>query len=204
MSGPGGVWVYAEPRLESVWPVSLEILGRARGVADALGERLVVVTAGSGEGRARELARYGADEVAAFDHPLLERYDTRLFTELLAREVQAAGPSVLLLGATRDGQDLAGRLAVRLRTGLTAHVTSLEVDAQRRLVGWVPGFGAVSRRASYAPTGGRRSSPSVRASFRCPPPGRPEPRSDSCILPWVRRMSGAVASPSSRGATGST
>jgi len=141
MSGPGGVWVYAEPRLESVWPVSLEILGRARGVADALGERLVVVTAGSGEGRARELARYGADEVAAFDHPLLERYDTRLFTELLAREVQAAGPSVLLLGATRDGQDLAGRLAVRLRTGLTAHVTSLEVDAQRRLVGWVPGFG---------------------------------------------------------------
>jgi electron transfer flavoprotein alpha subunit len=141
MTGPSGVWVYAERRGDSYRPVSLEILGRARGLADALGERLVTVTAGAGEAPARELARFGADEVVAIDHPLLDRYDTRLFTELLERELRAGRPSVLFLGATRDGQDLAGRLAVRLRTGLTAHVTSLEVDRQMRLVGWVPGFG---------------------------------------------------------------
>jgi electron transfer flavoprotein alpha subunit len=141
MSGPGGVWVYAERRGDSFRPVSLEILGRARSVADELGERLVALTAGSGEGPPRELTRFGADEVVAIDHPLLVRYDTRAFTELLERELRAGDPSVLLLGATRDGQDLAGRLAVRLRTGLTAHVTSIDVDARRRLVGWVPGFG---------------------------------------------------------------
>jgi len=141
MSTSGGVWVYAERRGDGFRPVSLEILGRARGLSDALGERLVALTAGAGGTAARELARYGADEVVAIEHPLLVRYDTRLFTQLVEGTVRADRPSVLFLGATRDGQDLAGRLAVRLRTGLTAHVTSLEVDADRRLVGWVPGFG---------------------------------------------------------------
>jgi len=141
MSAATGVWVYAERRGDSFRPVSLEILGRARDLADALNERLVALTVGSGELSARELLHYGADEVVAIDHPLLVRYDTRLFTQLIEQELRAAGPSVLLLGATRDGQDLAGRLAVRLRTGLTAHITSLEVDASQRLVGWVPGFG---------------------------------------------------------------
>jgi len=141
MSGSGGVWVYVERHGATNRPVSLEILGRARGIADAVGGRLVALTAGSGEGPARELTRYGADEVVALDDPLLVRYDTRLYTDLLEKEIRAADPSILLLGATRDGQDLAGRLAVRLRTGLTAHVTSLEVDPQHRLIGWVPGFG---------------------------------------------------------------
>jgi len=141
MTGPGGVWVYAERRGTAFRPVSLEILGRARGVADALGERLVALTAVPAEGAVHDLARFGADEVVGLVHPLLDRYDTRVHTDLLEREVRAGAPSVLFLGASRDGQDLAGRLAVRLRTGLTAHVTSVEVDPGHRLVGWVPGFG---------------------------------------------------------------
>ena len=141
MSGRGGVWVYAERRGNAFRPVSLEILGRAREVAEGLGEPLVALTAGQDEGVGDELAQYGADQVVVIAHPLLSRYDTRVFTGLLERELRAHSPSVLLLGATRDGQDLAGRLAVRLRTGLTAHVTSLEVASDHRLVGWVPGFG---------------------------------------------------------------
>jgi len=152
MSDIGGVWVYAERRMGSVRPVSLEILGRARGVADGLGARLVAVTVGGGESAVHDLARYGADEVVAVEEPSLQRYDTRLYTDLLEREVRSANPSVLLLGATRDGQDLAGRLAVRLRTGLTAHVTSLEVDPEQRLIGWVPGFGGGIEAGIVCPT----------------------------------------------------
>jgi electron transfer flavoprotein alpha subunit len=141
MSADGGVWVYAERHADSLRPVSLEILGRARAIADSLGTRLVGITIGPDEAAARELARYGADAVVSVTDPLLTRYDTRAFTDLLETEIRAGDPSILLLGATRDGQDLAGRLAVRLRTGLTAHVTSLEVDPEKRLIGWVPGFG---------------------------------------------------------------
>ena len=141
MTSPGAVWVYSERHGESFRPVSLEILGAARSVADALGTKLVAVTVGAGEAPANALTYYGADEVVAVEDPLLDRYDTKLFTDLLEAELRPTDPAVLLLGATRDGQDLAGRLAVRLRTGLTAHVTSLEVDPGKRLVGWVPGFG---------------------------------------------------------------
>jgi electron transfer flavoprotein alpha subunit len=141
MTDPGAVWVYVERHGRAFRPVGLEILGHARSVADALGTKLVALTVGPGEAPARELARYGPDEVMAVDHPLLTRYDTKLFTELLEQELRAAEPSALLLGATRDGQDLAGRLAVRLRTGLTAHVTYLEVNPEKQIVGWVPGFG---------------------------------------------------------------
>ena len=56
--------------------------------------------------------------------------------------VQDGKPDVLLLGATPNGRDLAGRLAVRLRTGLTADCTGLSVDPERRLLrGDVVGFG---------------------------------------------------------------
>jgi len=141
MTSPEAVWVYAERHGDGFRPVSLEILGHARSVADALGTKLVALTVGPGGAPARALARFGADEVVALEHPLLQRYDTKLFTDLLESELRPAKPAVLLLGATRDGQDLAGRLAVRLRTGLTAHVTSVEVDPEQRLIGWVPGFG---------------------------------------------------------------
>jgi len=141
MTSPGAVWVYAERHGESFRPVSLEILGHARSVADALGAKLVAVTVGAGEAPAKSLARFGPDEVVAVEDPLLDRYDTKVYTDLLESELRPTDPSVLLLGATRDGQDLAGRLAVRLRTGLTAHVTSLEVDGEKQLIGWVPGFG---------------------------------------------------------------
>jgi electron transfer flavoprotein alpha subunit len=173
LSASGDVWVYAERRGASYRPVSLEILGRARGVADALKGRLVAITAGPGEAIARELRRFGADEVIAIDDPLLDRYDTRAFTDLLERELRAGDPSVLLIGATRDGQDLAGRLAVRLRTGLTAHVTSLEVDSGGQLVGWVPGFGGGIEAGIVCPDR-RPSIVTVRPGvFPLPSPGSP-------------------------------
>jgi len=181
MTAPGAVWVYAERHGGSFRPVSLEILGHARSVADALGAPLVALTVGSGETAPKELARYGADEVVAVDHPLLVRYDTKLFTDLLEKELREADPSVLLLGATRDGQDLAGRLAVRLRTGLTAHVTSLEVDPEKRLVGWVPGFGGGIEAGVVCPNR-RPAIVTVR-------PGvfpAPEPRSSPSALRRVR------------------
>jgi len=138
----GGLWVYAERRgASSFTPVSLEILGKARELSDRLSVELTVVTVGADGGAASELRRYGPDHVLELVHPLLDRHDGKAYAKAIGAEIQKARPSTLLLGATRNGQDLAGRLAVRLRTGLTAHITSLELDGNSHLVGWVPGFG---------------------------------------------------------------
>ena len=138
---PGGLWVYAERRGDAFVPVSLELLGKGRELADALGVPLTAVTLGSDGGAASRLREYAPDHILELAHPLLATYDAKAYTSALAAEMRTAAPSALLLGATRNGQDLAGRLAIRLRTGLTAHVTSIELDEQKNLVGWVPGFG---------------------------------------------------------------
>jgi electron transfer flavoprotein alpha subunit len=136
-----GFWVYVERREDSFLPVSLELLGKARELADRLGGELTAVTVGSDGGAGAGLQHYGPDHVLELVHPLLTTYDAKAYTTAISAELRKSHPSTLLLGATRNGQDLAGRLATRMRTGLTAHVTAIELDDRRNLVGWVPGFG---------------------------------------------------------------
>jgi electron transfer flavoprotein alpha subunit len=85
---------------------------------------------------------HGADEVYVVDHALLKPFTVDAYTHAAMQAVLAGKPSVLLLGATPDGRDLAGRLAVRLRTGLNADCTQLRMDREREvLVSEVSGFG---------------------------------------------------------------
>ena len=168
---PGGRWVYAERRGDGFTPVSLELLGKGRELADALGVRLTAVTLGADGGVASTLREYGPDHVLELAHPLLATYDAKAYTTALAAEVKKALPSTLLLGATRNGQDLAGRLAIRLRTGLTAHVTSIELDEKKLLVGWVPGFGGGIEAGVSCPVQ-RPQMVTVRPGVFPPPEGR--------------------------------
>jgi electron transfer flavoprotein alpha subunit len=137
----GGCWVYAERQGDSFVPVSLELLGKARELADRLNGEVTALTVGGDATAAPLLRRYGPDHVLELTHPLLATYDAKAYTRAISAELLKSKPSALLLGATRNGQDLAGRLAVRMRTGLTAHVTAIELDDRQNLVGWVPGFG---------------------------------------------------------------
>jgi electron transfer flavoprotein alpha subunit len=168
-----GLWVYAERRGSSFTPVSLEILGKAKELSRQLSVELTAVTVGNDGGAAAELRRYGPDHVLELVHPLLTRHDGKAYTKAIGMAIQKAHPSTLLLGATRNGQDLAGRLAVRLRTGLTAHVTSLELDGSGQLVGWVPGFGGGIEAGITCPEK-RPQMVTVRPGvFTAPPEGAP-------------------------------
>lgn len=136
-----GIWVFVERGPDGFRDVSIELLGKARSLAESLGQEMVAVVFGTDASAADGLLPYGPDRVIVLTDPAYDRFDSLAFTAGLAGLMTTTRPSILLLPATRDGQDLAGRLAVRLRTGLTAHATSLELDEQGVLVGWVPGFG---------------------------------------------------------------
>lgn len=138
-----GVWVHLEHEAAELASVSREILGRARMLADERGEALTAVLMGSGAGNAAfEAVALGADEVLVADHPLLAPYTTAPHARVLDGLVAEHKPDILLLAATPDGRDLAGRLAVRLRTGLTADCTDLRINSDSGLlVGEVTGFG---------------------------------------------------------------
>jgi len=138
-----GIWVFLEQEGGELEGVSRELLGKGRELAQALGVPLTGLLLGHGtEGMAREAIACGADEVWVADDPRLAVYTTDAYTKVATEAILAGRPDILLLGATANGRDLAGRLAVRLRTGLTADCTDLAIEeGTGLLLGQVTGFG---------------------------------------------------------------
>ncbi len=139
-----GVWVYLEHEDGELAGVSLELLGKGRELADEQGSPLTGFLLGDGvRGLADAAIAAGADEVLLAEHELLDPYTNDAHTLVATSMILAGQPDIMLLGATFNGRDLAGRLAVRLRTGLTADCTDLTLDPDTGLllVGEVAGFG---------------------------------------------------------------
>ncbi|MAG57053.1 MAG: electron transfer flavoprotein subunit alpha [Planctomycetes bacterium] len=139
------IWVWLEHDGTSLEGVSLELLAKGRELADRSGEGLVGLLMGHElDSLADEALGYGADEIVVAEDPLLEVYTTDAWCDAAAQVVLEKKPNILLFGATPDGRDLAGRLAVRLRTGLTADCTDLEIKTDEpalMLAAEVTGFG---------------------------------------------------------------
>ena len=138
-----GVIVYLEQFDGQLVRVSLEILSKAQELAGKLATHVTGVILGYNVGKlAEEAVQFGADHVLVADSPALEHYTTDAFSNVLGQLINNQKPEILLLGATRCGRDLAGRLAVRLNTGLMAHAVQVEIqDETNLLVCGVPGFG---------------------------------------------------------------
>ena len=105
------VWVFIEMERGIVHPVSFELLGAGRKLADKLGVELagvVLAPPGEGEQRGAEAFGYGADLVYLVDDPVLADYRNEPYTKALTEVVNAYKPEILLLGATTLGRDLAG------------------------------------------------------------------------------------------------
>ncbi len=142
LSGYEGVLVFGEQVDGEVSPVVYELLGKGRELADKLGEDLICAVLGSEmEEEAAEVACHGAELVYLYYDPLLREFRDDTYTEVLSDLVRDIKPSIFLLGATNMGRSLAPRLAVRLKTGLTADCTSLDIDGDGNLLQTRPAFG---------------------------------------------------------------
>ena len=139
------VWVFIEYERQAIHPVSLELLGEGRKLADKLGVELAGVLLGPDrvdlERAAHECFEHGADVVYLGADPVLTHYRNEPFTKALTELVNTYQPEILLLGATTLGRDLAGSVATTLLTGLTADCTALAIDDERSLAATRPTFG---------------------------------------------------------------
>jgi electron transfer flavoprotein alpha subunit len=139
------VWVFIEYEHGTIHPVSLELLGEGRKLADKLGVELAAVLLGADRQSlmpvATEVWEYGADLVYMVADPILEHYRNEPFTQAATDVVNTFKPEILLLGATVLGRDLAGSVATTLLTGLTADCTELAIDDERSLAATRPTFG---------------------------------------------------------------
>lgn len=130
-----GVMVYAEQREGELQSVALELLGEGRKLADKLEVELTAVIIGSGIKKlANTLFEYGAEKVFVVDSKEYDKYITEAYTAALVETINQKKPEIVLLGATTIGRDLAPRASARLKTGLTADCTSLDIDLEKRLI----------------------------------------------------------------------
>ena len=137
------IWVFVEQDGGVLEGVSLELLSKGRQLADLANWPLVGLLLGwNVADLARVAIAHGADEVLWADHALLESFTVDGYAHVAFQTLIQYRPSVVLFGASPNGRDLAGRLAVRLRTGLNADCTDLRLDPETGvLVSEVSGFG---------------------------------------------------------------
>lgn len=136
------IWVFMEQRGGVLHEVGLELLGKARELAEASGGTVAALLLGANvAGLSPRIIAHGANIVLVADHPLLEPYRLLPYTSVLAQACQERRPAILLFGATSMGMELAPRLAARLHTGLSAHCMDLRWDARGDLLQMVPGWG---------------------------------------------------------------
>jgi len=124
-----GVFAITEQRDGEFRKVSFEAVSEGRRVADGLGTDLTAVVLGAGiEGLAEELKKYGPDKIWVADDPALADYTTDAYANVLSGLIQSADPAVIILGASAQGKDLAGRLAARLDAGVAMDCTAIKLD----------------------------------------------------------------------------
>ena len=129
------IWVVTEAEDNALTPVSLEMVGKAREMASALGAYVNSVLLGENlDGLAQQLIQHGADSVYLADDPRLAEYHLETYAKVLTDLFQERKPEIILFGATELGRDLAPRLAQRLGTGLISDCVELSIDETERVL----------------------------------------------------------------------
>lgn len=123
-----GVFVFAQQVDNVLDGVAFELLGKGKDLAKDLNTEVTAVLIGSGvKGLADQLAEYGADRVIVVDDPELKEYRTEPYAHALASVINEYKPEIMLVGATAIGRDLGPTVSARVKTGLTADCTKLEI-----------------------------------------------------------------------------
>jgi electron transfer flavoprotein alpha subunit len=122
-------------------PVSLEITGKARELADKLGGAVIAFVAGQNVGGvAAEAIACGADKVLVADGPDFGKFNAQAFAAALKTAIAADQPRIILVPATAGARDVAARVACELGIGLAAECQSLDLDAAGNLLADRPVF----------------------------------------------------------------
>ena len=123
-----GVYIYAQQVDNELSSIAFELIGKAKELAKDLDTDVTAVLIGYKVGNLVDsLAEYGADKVIVVDDPELETYRTEPYAHALASVINEYKPDIMLVGATAIGRDLGPTVSARVKTGLTADCTVLEI-----------------------------------------------------------------------------
>lgn len=135
-----GILVYIECRKGVMNSVSRELIGEALRLSGMLSASVYAVAAGScTEEIEAELLKYPLGRIYLYE--TMDEFHPVVYETMIAECIEELKPSIVLIGGTYEGRALAPRLAVALRSGLTADCTSLDIDEEGNLIQIRPAFG---------------------------------------------------------------
>jgi electron transfer flavoprotein alpha subunit len=130
------VWVHAELTPEgNVAPISLEILAKAREIADVV----EVFTGSDGSAVAATAGAHGATKVLATGDLSGKLQGVHVAAALAAAIEAGDAPELIMAGTTYDGRDIAARLSVKLDKPVLTN--NIDVDVADGIVVTTPIFG---------------------------------------------------------------
>jgi electron transfer flavoprotein alpha subunit len=142
LSAYRGIWVFTEQREGKIASVAYELLGAGSKLACTLNTELAAVLFGASADSAEDLIAWGADRVYHCSDPVFEKFNDEPYSQMLASLIEEHKPEIVLAGATPIGRSFIPRVAARLKTGLTADCTALEIDKETgNLLQIRPAFG---------------------------------------------------------------
>ncbi len=129
----GDVWVFAEQEDGALHTVSLELLAKARRLAEPLSAPVGAVLLGdNARSLSSALIAHGADRVYLIESPVLADFRPVPYKTAITAAIRQHRPQIVLFGATPLGRELAPRVAYATEAGLTADCTELTIgDVER-------------------------------------------------------------------------
>jgi electron transfer flavoprotein alpha subunit len=118
------VLIVAEQVDSHVSKPALELLTLAR----RLGDPVAVVFGEADETVTKALAEYGAIRVLSVSDPAINDYLVAPKAEALEQIAETVRPAAILITSTPEGKEIAGRLAVKLESGLITDATDVAAD----------------------------------------------------------------------------
>ncbi|RLC73244.1 MAG: electron transfer flavoprotein subunit alpha [Chloroflexi bacterium] len=135
MSKHKGVLVCGEVTGAVLTSIDKELLGAGRKLADDLAEELSFLLMGDNLGSiSNEAIAYGADQVYVASGPMESDYQSDTYVETITQVCQELFPSILILGHTDIGAEIAPRVAARLNTALVTDCVDLRIDPETKLL----------------------------------------------------------------------
>jgi len=130
MADNKGILVVGELAEGKLLPITAELLGAGRRLADELKEPLSCVLISDKVGDAAKAAvAAGADKVCVVENAAFKDYQTDTFMQVMEKANTELAPRIILMGQTSLGRDLAPRLAFRLGVAAVMDCLELTIDA---------------------------------------------------------------------------
>ncbi len=140
----GAIWVVADQFDHQINPVTLQLLGQAKKLANDLNKKVGCIIFGHDiDELIAPLYGAGADIVYKAESSELRFYQPTIYTDTIVALAKAKKPDMLFLGSTSVGRELAPLVAAGLKTGLSAHCIDLCLDEKGVLKQKIPAYGGL-------------------------------------------------------------